>query len=55
LQYEEQPFRILEGQVKKLRSKEIASVKVQWSNHSEDEATWEMEDAMKEKYPYLFP
>ncbi|XP_052197394.1 uncharacterized protein LOC127804561 [Diospyros lotus] len=55
LQYEEQPVKILDRQVRKLRSKEIVSVKVQWSHHSEGEATWEMEDAMKEKYPYLFP
>ena len=54
LQYEEQPVKILDRQVRKLRSKEITSVKVQWTNHSEDKATWEMEDAMKEKYPYLF-
>ena len=54
LRYEEEPVRILDRQVRKLRSKEIASIKVQWSNHGEDEATWEVEDVMKERYPYLF-
>ena len=29
-------------------------VKVQWSNHSGREATWELEDAMREAYPHLF-
>jgi hypothetical protein len=28
--------------------------KVQWSNHAEDEATWEREDELKEDYPDLF-
>jgi hypothetical protein len=27
--------------------------KVQWSNHAEDEATWEREDELKEDYPDL--
>jgi hypothetical protein len=25
--------------------------KVQWSHHSEDEATWEREDELKEEFP----
>jgi hypothetical protein len=28
--------------------------KVQWSNHVEDEATWEREEELKEEYPHLF-
>jgi hypothetical protein len=28
--------------------------KVQWSNHAEDEATWEREDELKADYPDLF-
>jgi hypothetical protein len=28
--------------------------KVQWSHHSEDEATWEREDELKEEFPQLF-
>ncbi|KAL0463069.1 UNVERIFIED_CONTAM: hypothetical protein Slati_0194500 [Sesamum latifolium] len=30
-------------------------VKVKWSHHSPREATWEVEENMREKYPYLFP
>jgi hypothetical protein len=28
--------------------------KVQWSHHSEHEATWEREDELKEEFPQLF-
>ena len=27
---------------------------VQWSNHTEAEATWESEDDLKKEFPYLF-
>ena len=32
----------------------IRLVKVQWSNHFEQEMTWELEGEMREKFPYLF-
>ncbi|MCF8701945.1 hypothetical protein L3054_11220, partial [Corynebacterium sp. MC-10] len=54
LTYEEVPITILDRQVKKLRNKEIASVKVLWKNQQVEEITWEAEDAMKSKYPHLF-
>ncbi|XP_072080971.1 uncharacterized protein [Arachis hypogaea] len=54
LSFEEEPVARVDRQVKKLRSKEIASVKVVWKNHSVEEATWEVEDAMRDKYLYLF-
>jgi hypothetical protein len=28
--------------------------RVQWSNHAEDEATWEREDELKAEFPDLF-
>jgi hypothetical protein len=40
--------------VRKLRLKDIASVKVKWKGHSREEATWELEDKMCEEYPHLF-
>ncbi|XP_019256269.1 PREDICTED: uncharacterized protein LOC109234655, partial [Nicotiana attenuata] len=52
LSYEEIPVAILDRQVRKLRNKEIASVKVLWRNQQVEEATWEAEDEMKEKYPH---
>ena len=33
----------------------MASVKVLWQNNNREEMTWEAEDEMKNKYPYLFP
>ena len=29
-------------------------IKVLWSNHSIQEATWELEEEMREKHPQLF-
>ena len=52
--YEVQPEAIVDRQVRKLRSKDIASVKVKWKGHSREEATWELEDKMREEYPHLF-
>ncbi|XP_047256052.1 uncharacterized protein LOC124888806 [Capsicum annuum] len=39
LSYEEEPITILDRDVRKLRTKKIASVKVQWKNHPIKEAT----------------
>ena len=55
LTYVEEPIEILDRKVKQLRNKEILIVKVKWSHHSPKEATWEVEEQMKQKYPYLFP
>ena len=48
------PVRIMDSRVKKLIGKEIRTVKVLWDEATQ-EATWEMEDLMKESYPQLFP
>ena len=54
LSYEEEPVAILDRKVRKLMSREIASIKVQWKNRLVEEATWEKEADMREKYPHLF-
>ncbi|XP_070048608.1 uncharacterized protein [Nicotiana tomentosiformis] len=54
LTYEEIPVSILDRQVRKLRNKDIASMKVLWKNRQVEEATWEAEEEMKKKYPHLF-
>ncbi|XP_048228274.1 uncharacterized protein LOC125369546 [Ricinus communis] len=54
LNNKEEPARILDRQIKKLRNKEIPIVKVKWSQHSPKEATWEVEKDMRVQYPYLF-
>ena len=54
LSYEEEPVAILDREIRKLRSREIASIKVHWKNRPVEEATWEKEADMREKYPHLF-
>ena len=54
LTYEEQPVKIVDKKEQELKRSTIYYVKVQWRNQSVREATWELEDEMKEKYPYLF-
>jgi len=54
LTYEEIPVSIIDRQVRKLRNKGIASVKVLWRNQQVEEAIWETEEEIKKKYPYLF-
>ena len=54
LSYEEEPVAILDREIRKLRSREIASIKVQWKNRPVEEATWEKEVDMQERYPHLF-
>ena len=39
---------------KVLRRAVVKLVKVQWSNHSIQEATWELEEEMREKHSQLF-
>ncbi|KAL0337561.1 UNVERIFIED_CONTAM: Retrovirus-related Pol polyprotein from transposon [Sesamum calycinum] len=55
LTYVEEPIEILDRSIKKLRNKEIPMVKVRWSNHSPREATWEVEENMREKIPIFIP
>ena len=55
LSYEDVPVEILDRQVRRLRNKEVASVKVRWRSQSVEGATWEAEAAMKTKNPHLFP
>ena len=54
LTFEKEPMTILDRQIRKLRSKEIASVKVQWKHRPVKEVTWETESDMRGKYPRLF-
>ena len=54
LSYKEHPIRILDQAERKTRNKTIKFVKVQWSRHSEREATWEQEDRFRQSYPDLF-
>ena len=54
LTLEEYPVRLLDRQERVLRSRTIPFVKVAWSHHSVEDATWEREDRMRELHPHLF-
>ncbi|XP_070010923.1 uncharacterized protein [Nicotiana sylvestris] len=51
LTYDMEPVAILGRRVRKLRSKDIASVKVQWRGRPIEEAT---EREMRSRYPHMF-
>jgi predicted transcriptional regulator len=54
LTYSEYSIRILERSNIITRSKAIKMCKVQWSHHSEDEATWEREDELRAEFTQIF-
>ncbi|XP_070036361.1 uncharacterized protein [Nicotiana tomentosiformis] len=54
LTYDVEPLAILGRQVRKLRSKDIASVKVQWRGQPVEQDTWDTEREMRNRYPHLF-
>jgi hypothetical protein len=55
LTYSERPIKILDTAEQVTHSKVIKMCKVQWSHHTEDEATWEHEEELRADYPELFP
>lgn len=46
--------RFLDKKEKELKNKKTSLVKIIWRNHAIEEATWENEDEMGEKYLELF-
>ena len=54
LNYEEKPVKILEFSSRVTRNKVIKFRKVQWSHHTEDEATWEREEDLRKDHSHLF-
>ncbi|WMV08148.1 hypothetical protein MTR67_001533 [Solanum verrucosum] len=54
LSYEEIHVHIFDRQVRKLRTKEVASIKVFWRDKFVEVVTWEAEEDMKKRYPHLF-
>jgi hypothetical protein len=54
LTYNERPIKILDMADRVTRSKVIKMLKVQWSHHTEDEATWEHEEELRADYPEIF-
>jgi hypothetical protein len=52
--YSERPVKIMDTAERVTRNKVIKMCKVQWSHHTEDEATWEHEEELRVDYPELF-
>ena len=53
LQYQERPIKILDVATRQTRRTAIRFCRVQWSNHTEADATWEREDDLKKEFPYI--
>jgi hypothetical protein len=54
LSYQEHPAKILETSERVTRKKRIKMCKVQWSHHTEEEASCEREEEFKAEFPNFF-
>ncbi|GJS15293.1 putative reverse transcriptase domain-containing protein [Tanacetum coccineum] len=54
LQFIEEPVKIMDRKVKRLKQSRIPIVKVRWNSRRGPEFTWEREDQMQKKYMHLF-
>jgi len=54
LAYEEKPVQLLDSKERVTRNRVIRFHKVMWSNHSEQEATWERDGYLREVYPVFY-
>jgi hypothetical protein len=54
LTYQEKSIKILETAERFTTTKTIKLCKVQWNHHTEEEATWEREEDLREDHPHLF-
>jgi hypothetical protein len=56
LSYPEHPTKILDQTDRVTRRRMIKFFKIQWSNHSKEEATWESEDILRSRHPdFMLP
>jgi hypothetical protein len=51
LTYPKHPIKIFEQKSHVTRRKTIKFLKIQWSNHTAEEATWESEDFLHSRHP----
>ena len=51
LSYVEYPLRVLDQKERGTRRKVVKIYKIQWSHHTEEEATWETEDYLNRHFP----
>nr|GFA67847.1 putative reverse transcriptase domain-containing protein [Tanacetum cinerariifolium] len=50
----EEPVKIMDHEIKRLKRSQIPLVKVRWNSKRGPEFTWEREDQFRKKYPHLF-
>jgi hypothetical protein len=55
LSYQEHPSKILGCKERSTRAKTTKMYKIQWSNHTKEEATWATEDYLRKYYPDYLP
>jgi hypothetical protein len=55
LTYKEYPIKVLDQQDRLTRNKITWFYKIQWNDHSRDEATWEHEEFPRSNYPKFLP
>ena len=53
-EFQTEPLHILDKKITVLRNQAVGQVKVQWKHYIPDEATWELEDAMRLAHPFFF-
>ena len=53
-EFMEEPLHVLDRREVQLQKKTITQLKIQWKHYNPEETTWESEEVMKEKYPFLF-
>nr|GFC79533.1 putative reverse transcriptase domain-containing protein [Tanacetum cinerariifolium] len=54
LQFMEEPFEVMEREIRRLKRSQIPLVNVRWNFRRGPKFTWEREDSFKKKYPHLF-
>jgi hypothetical protein len=55
LMYKANPIKILDQQDRVTCNKTARFYRIQWNEHSEDEATWEHEEFLRSNYPEFLP
>jgi hypothetical protein len=55
LSYQEHPVKVLDQKERSTWARSIKMYKIQWSNHTEEEATWETEDFLRPRFPDFLP
>jgi hypothetical protein len=54
LTYSEHPIRVLNKKDRVTRRKTLKFYKIQWNQHTENEATWETQDFLEKNFPGFF-